>query len=107
MRDGEFFGMNAVGAGRAECLLAPLHCTLHGGSARHPTADLVGQMSQIVFELGRFARDLNELACVVRGRGSCETDEAEGDNQPQRFRGSHIRGLEMKTYKRAKAVAVR
>jgi hypothetical protein len=25
------------------------------------------------------------------------TDETEGDDQPQRFSGSHIRGLEMKT----------
>src|SRR3982074_2097555 len=106
MRDDEFFGMNAVRAGRTECLLAPLHCTLHGGSARHPTADLVGQMTQVVFEPGPFERDLNESACVFSGggKGCCETDEAEGDDQPQRFRGSHIRGLEMKTYKRAKAV---
>ena len=50
IRDGEFFGVDAVGSGGFEHLHAPVDGVLHGGSAGNAAADFVGEVAQVAFE---------------------------------------------------------
>ena len=55
IRNGETFGVNAVGAGGFERLHAPLDGALHGGRAGHASADFVRQMAQVALESEKVA----------------------------------------------------
>ena len=48
MRDGEFFGMDAIGSGDFERVNAPIDGALHGGRAGNAAADFVCQFAQVV-----------------------------------------------------------
>ena len=65
MRDGEIFGMDAIGSGDFERVYAPIDGTLHGGCAGNATADFVRQFAQVVLYRGWLKRELNDASVVV------------------------------------------
>ena len=48
MRDGEFFGVDAISSGCFEHVYAPIDGALHGGCAGNASSDFVRQFAQVV-----------------------------------------------------------
>ena len=63
--NGEFLGVDAVGAGSLERLDPPIDGALHGGRAGNAAADFVRQAAQIALQRGGLEGGLNDASGVV------------------------------------------
>ena len=91
IRNGESFGVNAVGAGGGERLHSPLDGVLHGGvpGTRPPISSV--KAVEIVFQRRGLECDLNDLVGVIGVGGSCcEPGEGKNEGQEQGLHSSHV-----------------
>ena len=69
MRDGEFFGMDAIGAGDLERVHSPVDRALHGGRSGNASADFVSQFAQVVLYRGWLECQLNDAIALLESAG--------------------------------------
>ncbi len=93
MRDGELFGVHAVGAGVFERRHAPIHRTLEGWSSGNTPTDFVAQSTKIRFQGGRLECFRNQtirgfsIRMRIGGESKKKTkdEEKEMESQPPEF----------------------
>src|SRR5258706_6156489 len=69
--DSESFRMDGVGTGSMEVLYRPIDGLIEGRRTRHPAADLIGKLAQILLVRGSglaVANDLRNGICACRVR---------------------------------------